>query len=230
MGYQGVEKLSFTNKPKCISNDVLEFCKQINSDSNPRFIDVRNEEFGKEGECFENVKNFIKKYGGKELIGWAIWEIPQVMLEAEFHCAVKMKDKIIDVTPRINNEKQIVFIPDPQKKYTGQSIDNLRYPIINSKVVKDFIKISEENALLQNKYCKPGDPLNNIGKNELIPMQEKILEIYTPFQLLCIKKRKNNDYCICGSYEKYRKCCMDKKICIINDILEMKRQIQPRMK
>ena len=46
--------------------------------------------------------------------GWAIREIPQVMIEAEFHAVWRDRDgTLIDVNPRRERETRITLVPAP---------------------------------------------------------------------------------------------------------------------
>ncbi len=64
------------------------------------------------GECFYNVARMIKENGGGYVLGWMIWE-DQIHIEAEVHCLYKDKNgKISDITPRVDGEKNILFLKD----------------------------------------------------------------------------------------------------------------------
>lgn len=75
--------------------------------------------------------------GGSIQFGWVIWETKALeFTEAMFHSVWRNhKGKLIDITPRQDGEKKILFIPDPNRKiswtkYKGkqalQSYDNVR--------------------------------------------------------------------------------------------------------
>ena len=53
-----------------------------------------------EMDCFVNVEQAIAKNGGRAVYGWAIWQVPGVYIEAEFHCVWENDaGEMLDVTP-----------------------------------------------------------------------------------------------------------------------------------
>jgi hypothetical protein len=78
-----------------------------------------------------------KLRGGSIQFGWVLWEDKQAdFVEAQFHSVWKNpKGELIDITPRQDNEKRILFITDPNrqvfwltesKKPALKSFDNVR--------------------------------------------------------------------------------------------------------
>jgi hypothetical protein len=59
-----------------------------------------------------------KLRGGSIQFGWVLWENKQAdFIEAEFHSVWKnLKGELIDITPRQDNEKKILFIADPNRQ------------------------------------------------------------------------------------------------------------------
>lgn len=56
--------------------------------------------------------------------GWMIWEDRRnEFIEAEFHAVVKINDRFIDITPRVNLEKEILFVEDNIRRSERESSD-----------------------------------------------------------------------------------------------------------
>ncbi|UIN02287.1 hypothetical protein [Yersinia ruckeri] len=58
--------------------------------------------------------------------------------EAEFHSVINEDGKLKDITPRINNEMAILFIPDMQRNCGRKDIDSW-YSWANIKMFDDVI-------------------------------------------------------------------------------------------
>jgi hypothetical protein len=81
--------------PKEITPAILEFCREIDPTQQPVFISVEPAPGCKAAECFVNLKGRPTQYG------WAIWEWPHVVLDAEFHAVHKNPDgSYLDITPK----------------------------------------------------------------------------------------------------------------------------------
>lgn len=130
--------------PKLIKPHVIKFCRRIVRNSIPSYLPTRPDKHGEPLNCFSIVEEKIKKEGGEAIIGWAIWEWPKVIIEAEFHCAWKNTDgKIIDITPRDPPIKRVLFIEDPRKKYEGFQIDNIRQALKRDSNILRMIELGE---------------------------------------------------------------------------------------
>ena len=74
------------------------------------------------------------------------------MVEAEFHCVwASPEGDLIDLSPKIEKGDAIIFVPDPNAKYTGVQIENIRKPLTNNPDVREFIKLFHEYFLYMNK-------------------------------------------------------------------------------
>src|SRR3989304_3847969 len=102
--------------PKILKPYVLSSCHQI-SKHEPVFIPSRPL-FGKPpDECFAIIREHIALHGGKQYIGWSIWEWPKVFIEAEFHSIWKSPEgEVIDLTPKRYTFDRILFLPNPEKQ------------------------------------------------------------------------------------------------------------------
>jgi hypothetical protein len=122
---------------------VLNFCKDI-SPENPVLIPLLPVPGKPQNECFNIVPEHISTYGGKQKIGWYILYWRRVLIEAVFHCVWESPDgELVDITPKVYKMKNIVFLPDPAKSYTGRQVDNIRKPLATDKNIHKFIALAQ---------------------------------------------------------------------------------------
>lgn len=139
------------NVPKTIKPYHLTFCRKIVKSQTPSLIPVFPDKDSLENNCFENVENYVRKHGGSMLIGWTIWEWRNVMIEAEFHAVWQNSEgQVIDITPKEHHEREILFLNDPYRKYSGHQVDNRREALNHDKNVKEFIEVCSRIYELQN--------------------------------------------------------------------------------
>jgi len=170
--------------PDSINENILNFCKEIDPTTKPVFVEVIPTKNSIYNECYGNVENQIKKNGGRIEYGWIIWENPKIYLEAEFHATwVNDKEEYVDITPKIDEEKRILFLKDSKRKFTGKLIDNFRKPLVDNKYTKKLVKQGRKNFEIKNKQY-----LTSLGINS--------------------KRIGRNKSCPCGSGKKYKKCCI----------------------
>lgn len=105
-----------------------------------------------ENDCFLNVQTHVDQHGGELVIGWALWEYPGVFAEAEFHAVWRdpASGALVDLNPRPLLFSVISFLPDPARKYLGRQVDNIRRPLKNDPLVKQFIYHAQRFFQLTN--------------------------------------------------------------------------------
>jgi hypothetical protein len=140
---------------------VISFCRHICPGSKCVYVPVDPLPNKPINECFSIVPEHIASNGGEQKFGWSIWHWRKVFIEAEFHCIWKRPDgTLIDITPKSLPFDQILFLPDPHRRYEGRQVDNIRQPISNDFIVKQFIAFAEERYRETNK----GDLANQHGR------------------------------------------------------------------
>lgn len=130
---------------------VLTFCRGISS-ATP--ISVQVQAIGDEPrhECLIIVPKHVAAHGGEQVLGWAIWEWPRVFIEAEFHCVWRSPHgELVDLSPRAIDVENITFLPDPERKYRGRQIDNIRKPLRDGLLVRRFIAAAEARFRAMNE-------------------------------------------------------------------------------
>jgi hypothetical protein len=108
-----------TRTPAEISEKVLELCVKIVPDPHPVFLPVTAEAGCNPADCFENVRKKVAKAGGRIQFGWAIWEWPQVIVEAEHHAVFDpgTGEPWQDITPCNLGHTRRLFLPDDCATY-----------------------------------------------------------------------------------------------------------------
>lgn len=184
--------------PARITQVIIDFCASITSDSSPEYIDVCPAPWAALNECFNNVHQMVKQYGGSMISGWAVWQRGNMLLDAEAHAIWRAPDgKLIDITPHSYNEKRILFLFDSSVCYQGVTIPSHRQALTDSPLVAEFIRLySERDHIMQtstlgNVYVMPADLHSRINALQFIFAQEV----------------GRNDPCPCGSGLKFKKCC-----------------------
>lgn len=125
--------MSMETTPKEISKEIYDFCKEIDHSNKPLFIEVEPKENVRFNYCLTDVARYVKEKGGSEVFGWIIWECPKVFLNAQFHaCWKKPNDTLVDIVPKPDKEKRILFLADSKRVYQNKLVDNKRKPLLNN--------------------------------------------------------------------------------------------------
>ena len=132
------------------SSHVKSFCYSL-SDQSPFSIPLKPISDVPVNECFSIVPKHVLANGGRVVTGWAIWEWPAVIIEAEFHMVWETPDKVlIDVTPKPKDFSYITFLPDSKKQYRGRQVDNIRKPLSRSLLIKRYIETAHNIFIEMN--------------------------------------------------------------------------------
>jgi hypothetical protein len=136
--------------PKIIKPYVISFCRGFVADPHPVYVPVLPLKKVSANDCFNIVPQHVAANGGEQVTGWAIWEWPRVLIEAEFHCVWRKEDgTLIDISPKTVRMPRIVFVIDPVRSYTGRQVNNIRRPLDRDPAIKRFCDLSTRlhNAL-----------------------------------------------------------------------------------
>ena len=108
-------KLPLATTPENITTGVKRFCANI-SRHDPVYIDYVETGF-RPGWCHFNIAMMVELHGGSYLPGWIIWE-SSMLIEAEHHAVWhRLDNTLADVTPKVDGEQRILFLPDPGRPY-----------------------------------------------------------------------------------------------------------------
>lgn len=192
--------------PEKIDNGVTTLVEQIGISEEPLYIDVTPEPYAEVKECFSAVSQKIDKDGGSSQLGWEIWQIPGIMIEAEFHAVWKSpKGKLLDITPKSRPIDKILFIPDRNSKYDGAQRNNVRLNVSGKRLVDDYIRTSDAIHHLMNKGRRAYKREIDFSDDEAITYQ-LLMKIKIMILKMALADKNINTLCICGSGKKYQFC------------------------
>lgn len=141
-----------TTTPAALHDGIRRFCATLDVSEGPRFLPVRPEPWSVPNDCHFNVAEKVRRSGGRSRHGWIIWEMPRVMLEAEFHAVwVSESGEMLDVTPKRDAERTILFQPDATRVYAGQFVDNVRFPLLQNEVLDEYLEVVQRIVDLQRQ-------------------------------------------------------------------------------
>jgi len=147
-----------TTTPPEIDSAVREFCSEIKSESSPVYVKVAPREFARPKECFHNVRSAIESFGGECAYGWTIWLWPSVFIEAEHHSVWKTPGgRLLDITPKADGEKKIVFLQDDSATYDFEidtQLDSIRKPLVEDPDVERWLKLAADSFSIMKSNRK----------------------------------------------------------------------------
>lgn len=191
---------------------------KIDRSQKPHFVPVKPESGAEPVECFSNVKTKVETDGGEIKFGWAIWEWPNLMIEAEFHAVwISSENDPIDITPKPVGIDSVLFLPDSTRTYDYNRdyyrVDNIRRPLSTDPLISEFIRLSEEIFEYEERHF-PGDRIDpqlpaftglQVLKEQLAMTYLQLMPQVQPVP--DTSKPGRNSPCPCGSGKKFKKCC-----------------------
>lgn len=148
------------------ADEVLTFCKEVEPAAEPAVVRRLSIAGEAEKNCFPIVNRQVTESGGRFVLGWAIWEHPGVMLEAELHAVWEHPEgRLIDITPRPEPFDGITFLPDKCGLRYDRQVDNKRKPLSSDPRILRFIELLNERFELLNE----GALADVFGKIQLTP-------------------------------------------------------------
>jgi hypothetical protein len=167
-----------TTTPPQIDGEVRAFCSEINSKSNPTYVKVTPRDFALPRECFYNVRTAIESFGGQFAYGWTIWLWPNVLIEAEHHAVWKTPSgRLIDVTPKAEGERKIVFLQDDSATYDFEidvQRDSVRKPLVEDPDVAQWLKLAADSFSIM-KSNRTGEVVNVTPELLLVERHRAVL-------------------------------------------------------
>jgi hypothetical protein len=193
-----------TRTPPEITKKLIGLAAKVAPGQTPLYVPVHPDPSAQVNECFHNVEAKVQKDDGAIVYGWQLWEWPSVLVEAEFHAVWRSRDGLcIDITPKVDGEEKVLFVPDERRKYRGVPTDNVRIALRDDPLIHHFIKISERIVKVMNR----GERAQQVGYVS-VPADE--IEHLLIFQSLTGEMLRRglraHDDCLCGSGKKYKKC------------------------
>ena len=138
--------------PADISEPILSLCHEIVPNSAPEYVDVLPLLGAPANECFVLVEDQARNAGGESVIGWALWELPGLFIEAEFHAVWRNPDgEMVDISPKTRQTQRILFLPDPSARYDGRQVNNLRHAISRDPDVSAYLQAFDDEFEFLNR-------------------------------------------------------------------------------
>lgn len=149
---------------------VKSFCRRVVPGGSPVYVKFEPLAGEPMRECFSIVPKQIESQGGVQRIGWAIWYLRGILIEAEFHCVWEREDGVlVDLTPRRRCYKRTLFLPDPSRQYEGVQVNNIRQALSKDPLVHRFLWLKDEFFRITNE----GD----LAYEKCIPMTARIVAV-----------------------------------------------------
>jgi len=195
----------------CIdSGSVIAILKLMGTSNLPEYVVSKPNQAEIENECFPMVDEYIKKNQGEKVLGWALWELPGLFIEAEFHAVWKSpKGELLDLNPRPLKTEKILFLPDPNLTYDGYQKNNFRLALTNNPTIFKFLELHDRLFDFMNRDDRKGQygEINLKGKAAyeygLIAEEMAVIQMQMN---TAFKPLGPYDPCICGSGKKAKWC------------------------
>lgn len=119
--------------PLEIDDDIRRLISLIGVETTPIYVGLSPEPYARVSECFPSVAEKMARDGGAQVLGWQLWKTA-ILAEGEFHALWRSPAGVlVDITPKQIPVERILFLPDPQTKYVGAQVDNVRLNITNNR-------------------------------------------------------------------------------------------------
>ena len=187
--------------PPRISEQIIVFCGEIDSSNESVHVPVRPSVGADFNECFRNVANHIADHAGEIQYGWIIWEKPNLWLNAEFHAVwVSPTGEFIDVTPKVDGEGSILFLPDSKRSFNGPPVENRKKLLVDNELTRRWMWGEHNVSLIKEKHYQNGA----VNHESFQAERDEWLES----NYSTSPKIGRNDSCLCGSGKKFKACCI----------------------
>jgi hypothetical protein len=202
--------------PAEMSGPLTGLCKSIVPDATPLYIDVRPLNGALPDECFPLVENQVATYGGDLVVGWTLWELPTLFVEAEFHAVWHPPaGELIDIAPKKSPTRRIFFLKDPFRRYEGCQINNVRRVISKAPVIVEYLAALDAKFELLNRgeraYHHGEIHLEGRDTAEFDAIQKKLALLQLQLDSL-LPSFGPYSPCWCGSGKKVKWCHRDQEV------------------
>lgn len=193
-----------------ISSAAQALSRELSPSANLCWVDNRPAIHAAIDGCFEAVNLQVEKEGGSVCFGWRILD-SGFMVEAEFHAVwVDSEERFLDITPHGPPVRKILFLPDPNRRYEGRQVNNVRRAISLDPRVKAFIEACDAEFELSNRgerqFIHGEIRIRGEEASELDAIRARKVALLEGI-LASRPKPGRNESCFCGSGEKFKRCC-----------------------
>lgn len=155
--------------PVQITAEIERFCEEVAPGQKPVYVPVKPEKEAEVSRCHVNVEHHVKANGGTPVYGWIIWQSP-ALLHAEFHCNwLCSNGELLDITPKVDGETQILFLPDQIVKWNGRVVPSRRKARRRSPAIDRFVATYEQMDKIGAKYLS-GQPYSLVDQERYLKL------------------------------------------------------------
>ena len=121
----------------------------------PVYVDVAPLENASANDCFIHVPERVQAEGGSQVLGWSLWELPGVFVEAEAHSVwLRPSGQYLDIAPKNSETARVFFLPDPALRYEDRQINNVRRAVVQDPLVQAYLDTFTEEFELLNRGAR----------------------------------------------------------------------------
>ncbi len=150
--------------PAEINTTLAALCEQLAPGVPPLYVDVKPLPDAPANECFHLVDEQVHLSGGIRVMGWSLWEMPGLFVEAEFHAVWLSPDgDYLDIALKARPTARILFLPTPDAVYCERQVNNVRRTIKDDPEVELYLRGFDELFEFLNR----GERAEQHGKIQL---------------------------------------------------------------
>lgn len=103
--------------PTKLDSRIRSFCKELSPSNHPVFLICHPRPWSRVNYCNFNVDKVKELEGGETVLGYRIWYVENLYIEAERHAVWKRSDgELEDVSFSSDGEESKLFLEDPEMK------------------------------------------------------------------------------------------------------------------
>jgi hypothetical protein len=106
--------------PRNITGSIRRFIASLESAGTPVVLPfIATSPDYRPGYCLSNCEAEAKRASVVIMFGWVLWELrSKSFIEAEFHAVIRRGNELQDITPRVDGERLVLFVPDRARRAT----------------------------------------------------------------------------------------------------------------
>ena len=150
--------------PAEVGSSLRALIEELVPRGQPVYVDVAPLKNASANDCFIHVPDRVQAEGGSQVLGWSLWELPGVFVEAEAHSVwLRPGGQYLDIAPKNSESARVFFLPDPALRYEGRQINNVRRAVAQDPLVQAYLDTFTDEFELLNL----GDRVGQFGEISL---------------------------------------------------------------
>lgn len=143
--------------PADITSSLRALIDELVPCGQPLLVDVAPKEDASANDCFLHVPKRVTADGGEQVLGWSLWELPGIFVEAEAHTVWRPPDGgLLDIAPKNAETARVFFLPDSSLRYEGRQINSVRRAVVADAYVQAYLHTFTEEFELMNRGERAG--------------------------------------------------------------------------